>query len=244
MGIEFVEKIPIFVMLNAVKHLVLSFCCRKTGFFASLRMTILWFFDKVGIAQQLSKTFPISRFVFVLSLVTGHWSLITDASAQPYYAAMKGLSCSACHVNPAGAGVRKISEGSPTFINNAIALGADLRGAYSNDGNPLADYSFKALQQRIYLTAEPAESLIFAYSNESGSTAEAYGMLKREEWFDFYVRFGKFFLPYGLQISDPDNSAFIKTGSFAPKSAGFSLQPGLTDTGIEYGLYILPSALR
>lgn len=131
--------------------------------------------------------------------------------------------------------MRKISEGSPTFINNTLGLGADLRASYSNDGNPLSDYSFKAQEQRIYLTAEPAESIIFVYANESGSTAEAYGMLQKKEWFDFYLRFGRFFLPYGLQVSDPDNSAYTKTGAFAPKSVGFSLQPGVSDIGLEVG---------
>lgn len=159
-----------------------------------------------------------------------------NLDARPYYTATRGVSCSACHLNPAGGGVRKVSEGTPTFINDSIAIGADLRGAYSNDGNPLTDYSFKAFEQRFYLMAEPVQGISFAYSNESGSTAEAYGIVQKEEWLNAYLRFGKFFIPYGLQLSDPDHSAYIKTAPFAPKGVGFSLQPGLTDVGIEIGL--------
>lgn len=158
------------------------------------------------------------------------------AQARPYYAAMKGISCSTCHLNPAGAGVRRASEGTPTFLNNAFTIGVDLRGSYVNDTHPLNDFSFKTLEQRIYLMAEPMDSLFLGYSNESGSTAEAYGMATKEEWFDAYARFGRFFLPYGLQVSDPDNSSFIKSSPFAPKGAGFSLQAGVTDVGVEVGL--------
>jgi len=155
--------------------------------------------------------------------------------SQPYYAATKGISCSVCHVNPSGAGVRKPTEGSVTFINNAIGLGADLRVGYSNDSAKFQDYSFKSHEQRVYLTAEPIEGVSLAYSNESGSTAEAYGMIQKDDWLYAYVRVGRFFLPYGLQISDPDNSAYIKTTWFAPTNVGFSLQPGLTDLGVEVG---------
>lgn len=156
--------------------------------------------------------------------------------AQPYYAAMKGITCVACHANPAGGGARKIRDASPVFINDAVAVGADLRGSYSNDNDHLNDFSFKTLEQRFYLVAEPVQGIGFVYSNESGATAEAYAIIKKEEWFDVYARFGRFFVPYGLRISDADNSAFIKTQPFAPKNSGFSLQPGVTDTGIEVGL--------
>lgn len=182
---------------------------------------------------RFSLPFFVFAFILTSSLFYRHFSAV---QAQPYYAAVKGVSCSACHVNPAGAGVRKISEGSPTFINNSLAVGADLRSGYSNDGNPLTDYTFKMHEQRFYLMAEPSQNLFFSYSNESGSTAEAYGMIQKEEWGDVYARFGRFFIPYGLQISDPDNSAFTKTNPFSPKAIGFSLQPGVSDIGVEVGL--------
>lgn len=161
---------------------------------------------------------------------------VSPVFAQPYYAAMKGISCAACHINPSGGGARKSREGSPTFINNAIAIGADLRGSYSNRNYPLTDYAFTVGKQRFYIQAEPAEDLVFSYANESGATAEAYGMIQKPEWLNAYARFGRFFLPYGLQISDPDDVAFIKTTPFAPKNAGFTLQPGVSDAGVEVGI--------
>ncbi|MBI2915535.1 MAG: hypothetical protein HYY07_01595 [Elusimicrobia bacterium] len=183
----------------------------------------------------MMKQISICSFL-ILSVLFSLSFFANRLQSQPFYAAAQGVSCSACHLNPAGGGARKTPESSPTFLNDSLSLGADFRATYSNDGDPLTDYTFKAQEQRVYIVAEPAEGIQFSYANESGSTAEVYGIVRSKELWDAYLRVGKFFLPYGLQISDPDNSAYIKTSPFAPKGVGFTMQPGLTDLGLEIGL--------
>lgn len=158
--------------------------------------------------------------------------------ARPYYAATKGVSCASCHVNPAGAGVRKPTPESPVKINDNINLGADLRAYFSKLDGQSSSFTVGP-RASLYVLAEPVPSLSLVLQGNFAApvvtAAEAYGIWVREEGFPFYVRAGRFFLPYGLQFDDPLDSTYIKSTPFAPL-VGFSLAPSQSDTGIEVGL--------
>ncbi|OGS05287.1 MAG: hypothetical protein A3G41_00825 [Elusimicrobia bacterium RIFCSPLOWO2_12_FULL_59_9] len=163
------------------------------------------------------------------------------ARPRPYYAASKGINCSACHFNPAGGGIRKATQNSPTRINEALTLGADFRFLWKKAERQRAIYNSPPRGTAIYLAAEPSPGVSFVYHANDGITAQAYGLWKSGDEFplpSFYVKAGKFFLPYGLQSEDPDDSAFIKNSApfVSASGVGFGMKSGQSDSGVEIGL--------
>jgi len=161
----------------------------------------------------------------------------TPSWSRPYYAAKKGLSCAACHVAPAGGGARRTRENSPGRLSDAVSLGADLRTTLKRaEGKASVNPAgFELFEGAAYLTASPGGGLTLVYENNKGSTAQAYGIWKAGEGsLPYYVRAGRFFVPYGLQTDELDQSSYIKT-TFAPQ-VGFSMFSSQSDTGLEVGL--------
>ncbi|MBI4370159.1 MAG: hypothetical protein HY547_08025 [Elusimicrobia bacterium] len=163
------------------------------------------------------------------NLVIGTWNLCS----QPYYSAKKGLNCAACHVNPAGAGMRRPSPSAPTLINDSLNLGADFRVLLTKTEGS-SNSSFNIARGAFYVLAEPASQISLLYSNNQGAVSESYAMIKTPDY-PMYARAGRFFVPYGLQVNDPDNSSYSRIAPFGP-SVGFSMAPTQTDTGVEFGL--------
>lgn len=163
------------------------------------------------------------------------------AQSRPYYAAKKGLSCAACHINPAGGGARWPTEKAPVRINDSINIGADFRflGAKSQGGHAANPSSFKSSEIALYVMARPSGELQLVYGNNLGVSAEAYGMWSTERFYGLplYARAGRFWVPYGLQVDDIDQvtAAYIKGVLFSP-SAGFSMTNTQSDNGVEVGL--------
>lgn len=162
------------------------------------------------------------------------------ARARPYYAAKKALSCTACHINPAGGGPRWPTERSPVRINDSINLGADFRfiGAKSQGNHAANRSSFKTSEIALYIMARPSPELQLVYDNNNNLNTEAYGMWSTERYdLPLYLRVGRFYVPYGLQINDIDQltAAYIKGVDFSP-SVGFSMTNTQSDNGVEVGL--------
>lgn len=159
---------------------------------------------------------------------------VSSLLAQPYYSAKKGINCSACHVNPAGTGMRIPSPSNPTKINDAISFGADFRFLFSKVQGG-SDSTFAVARNALYLLAEPVPSLSLLYNYNEERTAEMYALAKMPGDLPAYLRAGRFFVPYGLQLNDPKNSGLTRIAPFSP-TAGFSLSPTQSDTGVEFGL--------
>lgn len=168
-----------------------------------------------------------------LSLVSGILFFPFSVWGQPYYAAKKGLSCAACHVSPSGGGMRLPRETSPGRVNDAVAIGADFRFALKRL-EAASDATFVTARQNLYVLAQPQDQLLLMLANNQGTTAEAYGMLKDPDR-PVYLKAGRFFIPYGLQLADADNSGLTRIAPFAP-TVGFSMAPTQSDSGLEIGL--------
>src|SRR6185503_6918077 len=122
---------------------------------------------------------------------------VPQAQARPYYAAKKGLSCAACHINPAGGGARWPWEKAPTRLNDSIALGADLRAMLQDVKGAASSYNLN--ESAIYLMAKPSNMITAVYENKSAATSQVYGIWKPENApSGFYVKAGRFFVPYGM----------------------------------------------
>jgi hypothetical protein len=173
------------------------------------------------------------------------------ARAEPYFAVQQGLKCMACHVNPAGGGMRNAygeswgqtvlpqkyiaTEGADPWtgeLNRYIALGGNLRAdaSYTDIPHQGSQTAFDVAEMRVYLEVRAIPDRLSLYVDQriapGGSTnSEAYGRL----WFDdrnFYVQAGQMYLPYGLRLQD--DTAFIRQ------------VPGINfatpDRGVELGL--------
>ncbi|MEK7288530.1 MAG: hypothetical protein AAB091_08250 [Elusimicrobiota bacterium] len=130
--------------------------------------------------------------------------------------------------------MRKPSASNPTRLSDTVNLGADFRFMLNKkEAGPAA--SFAVVRNAFYVLAVPTPELALLYNNNQGATAEMYALAKLPGDFPAYLRAGRFFIPYGLQLNDPDNSGLTRISPFAP-SVGFSLSPTQSDTGIEFGL--------
>lgn len=158
------------------------------------------------------------------------------AEARPYYAAMKGKSCAACHVAPAGGGMRKPTEGSPGRLTDNVSLGGDLRFFFSRTESSNVS-GFTLGRTAAYLLVQPRPDLEIALQHhlDEVQTAQAYGIWRAQGGLPIYVKAGRFWLPYGIQWDDPDNSRPLLTAPFAP-GAGFNMAATASDTGLEIGL--------
>lgn len=164
--------------------------------------------------------------------------------ARPYYAAKKGLSCAACHINPAGGGPRRPTLESRGRINDALALGGDFRMLGIKGDVEHGDFKrlgFRILQTYLYLIASPSEKLTFVYSTnptEDPAKVLAYGLWNWDAYLPVYIRAGRFHIPYGLQVDDLDQTLRMKHSpyKFSPEDVGFGMRSTQADIGIEFGL--------
>lgn len=187
-----------------------------------------------------------AAFFFPLLLLGG------TAAAEPYLAVRQGLSCSGCHVNPTGGGLRnaagnafaqnelaarRIDTGETQWVgelNRFVAFGGDFRGSATYTDLPDGedqDLAFAVDEVRAYLDVRVIPDRLSVYFDQrlapGGSlNREAYGLF----WFDeskrYYVKAGQMYLPFGLRLED--DTAFVRQAS----GIGFDTP----DNGVELGL--------
>jgi len=166
--------------------------------------------------------------------------------AEPYLAVRTGQACSACHVNPAGGGLR--TAYGTTFGNNALPVEPVLEDAITEEiavAGGLRVGGNARLSTRLLDLEGTEGNLAFATDRIT-----LYGQLKltdflslyvdqrvapggsfnRESWFllsrgKWYLKGGKFFLPYGWRLED--DSAFIR------RATGINFNT--PDNGVEVG---------
>jgi hypothetical protein len=167
------------------------------------------------------------------------------ANAEPFLAVQNGYQCGQCHINPTGGGMRNsfgavfsrtllpsqtsaMDDRFAALTGDVLGLGVDLRETARQRQISGQDTNLDFGTDRItaYLTAKPVES-VRLYLDEQVAPG---GSITRESWAqftfrDFYVKAGKFFLPYGLRIED--DSAYIR------QFTGINFNTA--DNGVEVG---------
>lgn len=182
-------------------------------------------------------------------LLLGLPLLPCTALAEPWLAVQAGLPCAACHVNPAGGGMRNSfgtlwgqttlpartlpASGTPWTgeFGQYVAMGADLRADASVLDQPAAAAasSFELRTLRAYLNLRVIPGRLDLYVDQrlapgTSSNAEAWLRLNTLDR-RFYLRAGQLYLPFGLRLQD--DSAFIRERS--------SVNFNTPDRGVEAG---------
>jgi hypothetical protein len=124
-------------------------------------------------------------------------------------------------------------------LNDYIAIGADFRwlsNKVETPNNPTEE-EFNQRKQNVYLEANliPDRTTFYLTLSDGGDAREIFGLLKRElKGKPFYLKFGEFFLPYGLRLQD--DTAFTRAVT------GFTY--GVADVGLEFGFEPGPWAVH
>ena len=171
------------------------------------------------------------------------------ARAEPYLAVQQGYKCIACHVNPAGGGMRntfgnifaqnvlpanRIEVGDDSWtgaVNRFVMLGGNVRADWTSTDIPhqARTNEFDVSDARIYLNLEAIPDRLSLYLDErlapgSATNLEVYARYRTADkaWF---IQAGRMYLPFGLRLED--DTAFTRT------------VPGINmttpDTGVEVG---------
>jgi len=169
----------------------------------------------------------------------------TPAAAGPYLAVREGLACSGCHVSPAGGGLRNTYGnlyaaeqlpmqplgGANTWTGTLLdrfGIGANGRvAARIQDQDDRDDHlNFNVDRVTLYGSATLNKHVLLYVDQHfaPGGSANREAWI-RLAWQDFYLRAGRFFLPYGWRLED--NGAFIR------RSTGVTMDQG--DDGLTLG---------
>jgi len=180
-------------------------------------------------------------------LLVGLLGICGSAFGEPWIAVREGLTCSSCHVNRTGGGLRTpfgnayaqrqlparalgdaASEWTGVF-GDRFGFGANLRtSARQTELDDRDDnLDFGVDRATLYLGAELSDR-ISAYVDQQVAPG---GSLNREAWaqIDFgsaYVKAGRLFLPFGWRIED--DTAFVRS------ITGVNMTQG--DDGVEFGI--------
>lgn len=169
-----------------------------------------------------------------------------EAGAEPYLAVREGLACSACHVNPSGAGLRTAygnvyaqqqlaAASGPAeapawtgMLGDRFALGANARVSARQTEVENRDDSldFGVDRVSLYLGADLGRTTLYLDQQVAPG-----GSLNREAWAkvdvggSWYAKAGRMFLPFGWRLED--DTAFVR------QATGVTLTQG--DDGLEVG---------
>jgi hypothetical protein len=176
---------------------------------------------------------------------------LSSAWAEPYYAARKGVSCNACHMNETGGFARNdfgrnygeslqtfdwpgLSEDAPikNFPSRRLAIAGDLHMGYILNDNTQTS-TFDLGRQNFYLMAYLNEAVKAVVSYSPTGAKEVYGIISGLPE-GSYIKFGSFSIPYGLML--PDDNSYIRSG------LGFTFNR--TEVGVEAGIYPDPVFLK
>lgn len=177
--------------------------------------------------------------------------------ALPKFASRLNVSCSACHVNPTGGGLRNLFgaetfgredlpvpswqkeyglENFSTQLNEVLSIGADLRTLYFyQEGSPSAQNSFFQMQTDVYVGAQIAKRTSLYVAKGQGARFEAFGIAGVLPM-KGYVKAGLFTPAYGIRMDD--HTILVRDRTLFASSAGqdagmeLAISPGIfTFTG-------------
>lgn len=164
--------------------------------------------------------------------------------ALPRYAIFEGVRCSACHVDPTGAGMRNDTGGTEFMqelslaatqslvtknvsgrLTNWVAVGTDIRAQHQTVVQTPRTNQFTLPQASLYLALQPIKHVTGYVDYDLANTTNRVGVAMLHELpLGLYVKAGRFFLPYGLRIDD--DTSFIRTATnmtFASPDVGAEL---------------------
>lgn len=171
--------------------------------------------------------------------------LAGSATAEPYLAVREGLTCAGCHVSPTGGGMRNtfgniysqqqlpiVPLGDDDVWSGQVferfGVGANARFAarvFDND-NQDDNLDFVTDRLAVYGSARLNDHVLLYVDQQlapGGSiNREAWAKIR---WNEFYLRAGRFFLPFGWRLED--NSASTRSAT------GVNMLQG--DDGVELG---------
>ena len=176
------------------------------------------------------------------------------AHAEPYLAVVKGMKCANCHTSPSGGGLRTAYgnvfaqlelPANPTDpasiwngeISRYLAVGADVRGGWREIDTPgqpaISDTDLdRAL---AYVELRPLPDVLSLYVDakvapDDVEIREQYVRVRTRggRW---SLRYGEFFLPYGLRLQD--DGAFIRSVS----GINFNTPDHGAELGFEQGAW-------
>ena len=174
--------------------------------------------------------------------------------AVPRYAVAYRQSCTLCHYDPSGGGMRSAYAAQyivPTelaryslpaeqlerldpAIGENISIGFDLRTMFHYDDDRNTQDNFLQMQGDVYLAFQLDDRFCAYFDRGMSGTYEVFGtayVLPANG----YLRVGRFVPPYGWRLAD--HTAFVRElQGFAP--------PGHTDVGLEAGISPGPWSLQ
>ncbi len=185
-----------------------------------------------------------------------------QASALPRFAARMGAACSACHVNPTGAGMRNAfgrnvferhqlpqfpagNADEPFFfspeVNEHLSIGSDVRWDYlwePKNGGGNAINSFFPMQADLYLFAELGQRAGLYVDIGVHGNAEVFGLVRAPEWAGLYLKVGAFVPPYGLKLDN--HRAYIRALTVGEPPAD---RDAAVEIGIQPGRFSVHAAV-
>jgi len=195
--------------------------------------------------EALQRSRWARRAIRYVSVLAG-LAVAIPAIAEPYLAVREGLACSGCHVSPTGGGLRNAygnlyaAEQLPMqplggenpwtgTVLDRFGVGANGRVAARVQDQEARDdnLNFDVDRVTVYGSATLNEHVLFYVDQQlaPGGSANREAWI-RLAWQDFYLRAGRFFLPYGWRLED--NGAFIR------RETGVTMDQG--DDGVELGV--------
>jgi hypothetical protein len=176
----------------------------------------------------------------------------STAVAEPYLAVREGLSCSGCHVNPTGGGMRNAfgnvysqqhlpivsmtsggtradaAEVWTGTVGKRFGIGANGRvsGSYTDQSDEDDAITFDVDRVTLYGSAQVNEHVMLYVDQQvaPGGSANREAWV-RIGWNDFYLRAGRLFLPFGWRLED--NAGFTRRETEVNMDQG--------DDGVELG---------
>jgi hypothetical protein len=174
------------------------------------------------------------------------------ARAEPYIAARAGLGCASCHINRTGGGGRtaygagygaqtlpwtKLAPAHGLFdgaVGERVRIGFDGRGGYLatfRDEGPYIGEA-KLEEANVYFGVDLLKDRLSVYVDThlapgSAAAREAFALYAIDRA-GFYVKGGKFFLPYGLRFED-DEVATRRGTEFTFETADIGAEAGFDD---------------
>jgi hypothetical protein len=174
------------------------------------------------------------------------------ARAEPLFAARTGLGCASCHLNRTGGGGRtaygarygaqtlpwkKLAPGHGVFdgaIGERVRLGLDARGGYLATFRDPGPYIGEAQlsQADVDLAVDVLKDTLMIYVSEhvapGGASAREAMAVYSIARAGFYVKGGKFYLPFGLRLQD-DEAATRRATGFTFDTADVGAEVGVDD---------------
>lgn len=169
--------------------------------------------------------------------------------AEPYLAVRAGYKCSSCHVNPTGGGLRNdfglvyaqnllpaatLGDGSAPWtgkLGEVLRVGGDLRASWARNEVPdaVTTQQFGVDQMRLYGEVSVIRDRLSLYLDEKVAPNSAENFEAYVKYMDpshgWYVKGGKFYLPFGWRLQD--QTAFVR------EVTGISM--ATPDQGVEFG---------